>query len=347
LAFPQLADAPWSDDEDISPEIKNKMLLLGLPQIPRTQEIIDRAFSKASKVNVPKGAVLIRSQRQARAMIQSAASRATSILDRTVKLFPTFSEIHPFYYDLCDATFGIDQVKKSLGACSWAKRVIGELSGEFIATARDAESPSEASRSQKAFFARTDSILRQIEKDLMTLNDFREFARKLPNIETESHMAIICGAPNVGKSQLLASLSAAKPKIASYPFTTKSISIGHIDIATTRVQLIDTPGLLDRPLAKRNTVEMRAISALNHLEGLFLFIIDPTEYCGYSLEYQESLLANIQKEFPHRSFLKVGNKADINEGERLDLHVSAEDGSGLDELIQKIGEWATDIDSEE
>ena len=42
-----------------------------------------------------------------------------------------------------------------------------------------------------------------------------------------------------------------------YAFTTKSLFVGHMDYRYLRWQVIDTPGILDRPLEERNTIEMQ------------------------------------------------------------------------------------------
>jgi len=53
--------------------------------------------------------------------------------------------------------------------------------------------------------------------------------------------AVIIGAPNAGKSQLLASLTRATPEIAPYPFTTREPQPGMMPWEDVMVQLIDTP----------------------------------------------------------------------------------------------------------
>ena len=46
--------------------------------------------------------------------------------------------------------------------------------------------------------------------------------------------------------------------VQPYAFTTKSLFVGHMDYRYLRWQVIDTPGILDRPLEERNTIEMQA-----------------------------------------------------------------------------------------
>jgi hypothetical protein len=50
--------------------------------------------------------------------------------------------------------------------------------------------------------------------------------------------------------------------------------------------VLDTPGILDRPLEERNTIEMQSITALAHLRAAVIYIIDLSEQCGYSLAQQ-------------------------------------------------------------
>lgn len=73
-------------------------------------------------------------------------------------------------------------------------------------------------------------------------------------------------------SCLVAGVTRADVDVQPYAFTTKSLFIGHTDYKYLRWQVIDTPGILDRPLEERNTIEMQVrlseILVLCHLSCL-------------------------------------------------------------------------------
>ena len=57
-------------------------------------------------------------------------------------------------------------------------------------------------------------------------------------------------------------------EVNHYPFTTKQIHIGHFTQRRLQHQMVDTPGLLDRPMHERNSIELQAIAALEHIGSL-------------------------------------------------------------------------------
>ncbi|MCX7912023.1 MAG: 50S ribosome-binding GTPase [Dehalococcoidales bacterium] len=57
----------------------------------------------------------------------------------------------------------------------------------------------------------------------------------------------VIGMPNTGKSQLVASLTNARPQVAPYPFTTKTPIPGMMKFENVQIQLVDTPPLSDSP----------------------------------------------------------------------------------------------------
>ena len=103
-----------------------------------------------------------------------------------------------------------------------------------------------------------------------------------------------------------------------------------------RYQIIDTPGLLDRPLTERNEIELQAISALRHLADVILFIIDPSETCGYEIERQLNLLEEIRREF-RVPILVVSNKCDL-EGKEVpvEMRMSTLTGENVEKVLEAL-----------
>ena len=147
----------------------------------------------------------------------------------------------------------------------------------------------------------------------------------------------MCGAPNVGKSAFISSLSTGKMEVNHYPFTTKQLHVGHFEHRRLQHQMVDTPGLLDRPMDNRNAIELQAIAAIQHIGSLCIFLMDITEDCGTSLEEQHNLLEEVKKLLPEIDMMVVVSKADLMEPkpENWDLVSSLErewDGEGEPEI---------------
>jgi nucleolar GTP-binding protein len=143
-------------------------------------------------------------------------------------------------------------------------------------------------------------------------------------------------------------VSTAEPEIAYYPFTTKKVIVGHLKIDNQSVQIVDTPGLLDRPMSKRNEIELQAIAALKYLAHVIIFMIDPSEACGWPLNEQFQLYEEIRRMFPLVPMPVTFNKVDITPPENLtaarakvpDAHeIVAIEGTGVAELMRlAVGE---------
>ena len=103
----------------------------------------------------------------------------------------------------------------------------------------------------------------------------------------------------------------AGSEVQPYPFTTQSLYAGHTYYKNIKWQVIDTPGVLDRPLEERNTIEMQAITAMAHLEACILYFIDISESCGYTIADQIKLFSSIKPLFKNKPLVIILNKTDI------------------------------------
>ncbi len=301
--------------------------MYNIPTILTAQEILDKAFKKAEKVGY-KGRKEDTVDR-----INSFSDTVSHTLKRYVKKFPSIDKLSPFYREIIDIKVGRDALKKSLANLQWAsekavsiareeKRKIDEKNHAFI---------------RKKVYGRISSVVKKVDKDLKILAKAREILINLPEMRNDAVDVVMAGCPNVGKSSIIRALSTAEPEIASYPFTTKKIIVGH-RIEKERVfQFIDTPGLLDREPEKRNEIEREAMAALSYATDILVFVIDPSETCGYGIEKQEKLMENITKEFQVPAIV-VETKADILKRKTGNLKVSALTGEGMDLLMERIRE---------
>ncbi|MBN1157548.1 50S ribosome-binding GTPase, partial [Candidatus Woesearchaeota archaeon] len=98
--------------------------------------------------------------------------------------------------------------------------------------------------------------------------------------------------PNVGKTTLLFKLTGAKAEINSYPFTTKSINLGYFSNGEEKIQVIDTPGTLNR-FDRMNSIEQQAHLALKYLADTIVYVFDLTG--EYPMEQQLKLYDSIKK----------------------------------------------------
>ena len=179
--------------------------------------------------------------------------------------------------------------------------------------------------------------MRRVGPSLDWLHESRLILRQLPVIDQVCPTIVVCGAPNVGKSAFISSLSSGNMEVNHYPFTTKQLHVGHFKHRRVPHQMVDTPGLLDRPMDDRNAIEMQAIAAIEHVGSLCIFLMDLSEQCGTSLEDQHNLLDEVKELLPDIDMIVVVSKADLMEPrpENWDDVVLAEsewDGEGEPEL---------------
>lgn len=225
--------------------------------------------------------------------------------------FPKLDDIHPFYADLCNVLYDRDHYKLALGQLNVAKNLIANISKDYVRLLKYGDSLYRCKQLKRAALGRMCTIMKKHKSSLGYLEEVRKHLSRLPSIDPNTRTLLITGYPNVGKSSFMNKISRADVEVQPYAFTTKSLFVGHFDYKYLRWQLIDTPGILDKPLDERNTIEMQAITALAHLQCCVLYFVDLSEQCGWSLEQQAALFDNIRPLFANKPLIIVANKIDV------------------------------------
>ena len=292
-----------------------------LVTVPFSDEILDKGFTNARKAadNVYDPNKTFRVKKQMTRMIQASVDTMAEQLMSHVQNWPSIERLELFDIALIDAAVGLDNYKHNLSMLQWCSKQIRSVAKQNIDKITKTGNIEFMHKTRREAYGRISSIVNQTSSSLEWLNSARETLKKLPSIDYSSPCIVVTGAPNVGKSALISSLSTGKPEVASYPFTTKQLHLGHFEHRRLRYQIVDTPGLLDRPMKERNSIELQAIAALEHIGNIVLFVMDYTEECGTTIEEQNSLLEDVKKLLKQKEILIIETKADLMHIEEKEL----------------------------
>lgn len=184
----------------------------------------------------------------------------------------------------------------------------------------------------------------------------REFQNGFPGEERQLHLELkliadvaLVGLPNAGKSTLLSRLSSAKPKIASYPFTTLTPSLGVVELSGyRRYTMGDIPGLIKGAHEGKGL----GFEFLRHIERArtILHLIDLCPMTGDPAENYFAIREELQdysEKLAEKPEIIVANKTDLtNDNDLLDelrekvgkdiIAISAVTGNGTNQLNEQI-----------
>ncbi|MFB6113806.1 MAG: NOG1 family protein [Halodesulfurarchaeum sp.] len=317
------------------------MIFEDLPTTPTAEELLDTAFSRAARAGRAKDGVDAQES-----MLLTASNVLSDNLENVVRAWPDFDAIDPFYFELADAIVGVDETRRHLASLSWASRKIHDIGRESIGRLPRGD-PDLARKIRKQGFARMSSILDDVEDDLAEVSTARDALKDLPDVNSDEPAIVVAGYPNVGKTAFVNSVTRARNETATYPFTTTGVQVGHVEVDHVRYQIVDTPGVLDRPAAERNEIESQAVSAFTHLADAVLFLLDASETCGYPLEQQLALMRELESTFDvpfHVVCSKADRSIDVEADQYMSIpeHADGEpDGDPpeaiLDRIVERLG----------
>ena len=167
--------------------------------------------------------------------------------------------------------------------------------------------------------------------------------------------AALVGMPSVGKSSLIARISAARPKIADYPFTTLVPNLGVVRAGERSFVVADVPGLIEGASEGKGLGH----AFLRHIErsALILHVVDLSGgYEGRDAVRDFTIinaeLASHARELAERPMIVIGNKVDVGGADVADavlrehvekmalsyFSVSAVTGEGIDAMVRHVAE---------
>lgn len=139
----------------------------------------------------------------------------------------------------------------------------------------------------------------------------------------------LVGFPNAGKSTLISRLSAVRPKIADYPFTTLEPNLGVVDVGDHTFVLADIPGLIEGAHNGKGL----GIQFLKHVERtrLLVHLIDVSDFSGRDPRHDFEVVMRELREFSDQ----LAEKPMIVVATKLD---ACQDRSRLTELEEKVAQ---------
>ncbi|MHA2472391.1 MAG: NOG1 family protein [Promethearchaeota archaeon] len=329
--------------------------------VPNSKELLDVAFKRAMKssAQVSKNApILIKAKRKESKRIKVAIEELIKRVQNVIKMVPIISELPDFYRELASILVDIDEFKLTLGKIHGILPILSNIERHHLRQLNKIEAPKEGDTLRRAAFGRISSVINKQNKNLEYLNKVRGDLRRIPSIDYTMPCVVVAGYPNVGKSSIVKNISTNKKiEVREYPFTTKKLIMGHIEIEgkfeNFKIQIMDCPGILALR-TKRNYIERQAILALRLISDLILFIFDPTPACGYTIDSQIELYKEVKHNFTKDGKIKIVilfNKKDLASSseieyleERLNLRgddyflTNALTGENLDKISSYLKE---------
>ena len=154
----------------------------------------------------------------------------------------------------------------------------------------------------------------------------------------------LIGFPNVGKSTLISRISAARPAIADYPFTTLVPHLGVVRAGESDFTVADIPGLVEGAAAGKG-LGHRFLRHITRARVMAVLVdLDPAATSPPSEQHRVLLdeLSRYRPELLDRPRLVVGSKADLAppgervDGVTVDLELSSVTGLGIDQLVRRL-----------
>ena len=150
----------------------------------------------------------------------------------------------------------------------------------------------------------------------------------------------LVGFPNAGKSTLISRVTAARPKVAEYPFTTLEPHLGVVCLSDGDFVIADIPGLIEGASEGRG-LGHRFLRHVERARALLVLIDLGRDAERAPAEQERVLLEELGRYRPDlldRPRLVVGSRADLAPEDAYEPRLSAVTGEGLDATMKRLAE---------
>ena len=328
-----------------------------LPVVKPPNELVSRARKEANRIRPDRDVKNIRNRaRKHGAETLNALSQALCIpLRDTVNGYKSeLRRLHPFERVVADLTVRAREkrdgltLQQVLEEIHEARKIILEAGKDWISKVKSAETAREAGESLEEGMEALVALFEEFASNPVTgIVELQQSLRSAPTVALSTPAVVLVGAPNVGKSSIVRSISSATPEVNNYPFTTRGMTLGHVEVFWSDVgsianamipeqkrkskmpseqvlsgryafselcQVMDSPGLLVRSDDERNEMEALTLAAMQHLPTAVMYVMDLTGEAGdkcSSIADQLQLRKEVRARFPRRPWIDVVSKVDL------------------------------------
>ncbi|GMH32221.1 hypothetical protein BSKO_00055 [Bryopsis sp. KO-2023] len=287
--------------------------LQNIPVVSAADELLKGAVKRAQRVGK---SIRIRNEAAkarnlAARQMDALMKEVSGPLNRYLKGFPEVRKLHPFDAALLDLTVTEVRYNAVLKKVDALRKSTLEVGKSYASRSANAANKKDAEQIAQEGFETMEKVYKKGSKCVEELVTLASALRKLPYLDPSIPTIALVGAPNVGKSSLVRAISSGKPEICNYPFTTRTVKMGHFYVDRHKHQITDTPGLLNREDDSRNAMEKLTLATLGFLPTAVVFVIDLTEECGTSIADQLVLKDELKDRYPQKPWINVFSKEDL------------------------------------
>ena len=237
---PQSNNLPKKNNKKKKKEANTGRLRL-LPPLQPSTEILSRAQRQTYqeiKDDTKIANQRRRTQKRGAQTIDALCQKLCAPLKQTVTTYQReLKYMHPFEKVVMELTIRARQKKDGLSLSNILEEIhegrkeILQLSKDWIAKIKNAPTAREAYECTEE----AKDVLGQVFLDLIDepwsgVQELQKSLRNVPIVRLDCPAVVLVGAPNVGKSSIVRAISSGTPEVNNYPFTTRGMTLGHVQV---------------------------------------------------------------------------------------------------------------------